>query len=145
MALPDFISDTDEVRRLARSVPTNDFTDPQIELQQKAAYSGISIDTHKSDWSVSDPGFYKIQKIEQQYAAAYVLEYYGNGTAEELNMIASLRAGADADIAKVVASGTGAELDTTILTASSDYASYPASLIDDPYTSYPYRSTTTQL
>ena len=137
----EFISDTDEVRRLARSVPTNDFDNDQIILQQKAAYSGIQIDTHHEEWVSTDPGFYKIQKIEQQYAAAYVLEYYGNGTAEELNMIVALRTAADADIKKAVEAGTGAELDVTVLTATSSAESYPGSLEDNPFTPIPYRST----
>ena len=144
MALPDFISDTTEVRRLARSVVTNDFTDAQIMLQQKAAFSGIKVDTHKDDWAVGDAGFYRIQKIEQQLAAAYVREYYGNGTAEELNMIVALRTAANEDIVKVVESGTGAELDTTVLTTSSNYESYPAALEDNP-NAMPYRSTDTIL
>jgi len=142
MVDPLFISDTAEVRRLARSAVTNDFTDAQIIIQQKAAYSDIIIQTHKSDWSILDNRFYKIQKIEQQLAAAYVLEYYGDGSLETLNMIAALRTEANASLKITVESGSDVESDVSISIVASDYESYPASLQDNPYTATPYRSTT---
>jgi hypothetical protein len=142
MVDPLFISDTAEVRRLARSVVTADFTDAQIILQQKAAYSDIIIQTHKSDWSTLDNRFYKIQKIEQQLAAAYVLEYYGDGSLETLNMIAALRTEANASLKTTVESGSDVESDVAISIVASDYESYPASLQDNPNTAMPYRSTT---
>jgi hypothetical protein len=155
MADPLFISETPEVRRLARSVVTPDFTDAQIVKQQKAAYSDIIIQTSKSNWFETGPEadnrFYKIQKIEQQLAAAYVLEYYGQGTIGEMNTIAALRADANASLTKTVESGTDVESDISISVTASDYESYPASLQDLtlvlPFwsASMPYRSTTVMI
>src|SRR4029434_4411308 len=119
MVDPLFISDTAEVRRLARSAVTNDFTDAQIIIQQKAAYSDIIIQTHKSDWSILDNRFYKIQKIEQQLAAAYVLEYYGDGSLETLNMIAALRTEANASLKITVTACLDVESDVSSSTVSS--------------------------
>src|SRR4030095_3325046 len=111
----------------------------------KAAYSDIIIQTHKSDWTITDNRFYKIQKIEQQLAAAYVLEYYGDGSLETLNMIAALRREANASLKTTVESGSDVESDVAISIVASDYESYPASLYDDPFGyrgAMPYRSTT---
>lgn len=142
MVDPLFISDTDLVRRLARNVTTNDFTDAQIVIEQKAAYARIIIKTGRSDWSASDNRFPAIQKIEEQLAAAYILEHYGAGTPEELNMIGFLTTQATDNLDTLVEEGVDPESDVNVIVVTSDYASYGAQLEDDPNTARPYRSTT---
>ena len=147
MVDPLFISDTDLVRRLARNVVTNDFSDAQIVTEQKMAYAKIIIKTGKSDWSATDNRFPAIVKIEEQQAAAYILEHYGAGTPEELNMIGFLTTQVNELLDTVVEEGIDPESDTDVIIATSDYGSFPASYLDNPYSpeSVPYRSTTEQL
>ena len=75
----DYISNTQDVRELARSVRTTDFPDAEIQEEQRAAYNYICVYTHKFDWAVTDPEFYALQKIEAQLAKCYILEHYGGG------------------------------------------------------------------
>jgi hypothetical protein len=152
-----FISDTALVRRLARNVVNQDFTDAQIIFEQKAAYAKIGTATGKFDWSNTnpppngDPRFANVAKIEEQLAAKYILEHYGAGTPEELNWIAYWDTQVKDGLKEIIEEGVDVEADADILTAASDYGSYPASLIDDPTFGYmtgfpmPYRSTTTVL
>jgi len=79
-----YISETSQVRKLARQVVVGDFTDDQIIKEQKSAYTDISIFTHKFDWSSTDVEYESIQKLEQQLAAAYICEYYGSGSPNEI-------------------------------------------------------------
>lgn len=138
-----YISDTDLVRRLARNVPTNDFSDEQIIFEQKSAYSKIFNKMH-IDWeNLADPTDKRlpgIAKIEEQLAAAYVLQHYGSGSPDELNMIAALMQTAKEDLQEVVDEGTDIESDFDILFATSDYEAYPGSLADNQ-NAIPYRST----
>ena len=90
----DFISNTTDVRELARSVLPSDFPDAEIIEEQKAAYIYIAIYTHKFDWSASDPEFPAIAKLEAQLAKAYILEHYGG--LEYQNIIDSIKASVDA-------------------------------------------------
>ena len=142
---PLFISDTALVRRLARNVTTNDFTDAQIVTEQKMAYAKIIIKTGKSDWTSADNRFPAIVKIEEQQAAAYILEHYGAGTPEELNMIGFLTTQANELLDTVVEEGIDPQSDINVIVVASDYASYGAQLEEDPNTARPYRSTTEQL
>jgi hypothetical protein len=140
MVDPTFISDTDLVRRLARNVLVADFSDAQIIIEQEAAYGYIIIKTNKSDWAVTDNRFPAIQKAEAQLAAKYILEHYGSGSAEEMNWISYWDTQANGIITAVIESGIDVESDIGVLIATSNYASYPASLEDDSEAS-PYRST----
>jgi hypothetical protein len=140
MALPDFISETAAVRRLARNVLVADFDDPQIVKEQKAAFSKIGTKTGKFDWALPDPRFYDIQKLEEQQAASYVLQHYGSGTAEEMNMITYWDSQVKDGLQEIVDEGTDPESDKDVLIATSNYESYPASLQDNP-NAIPFRST----
>lgn len=144
MVDPLFISDTALVRRLARNVLAADFSDPQIITEQKAAYAMIIIKTNKSDWVNTDNRFPAIQKAEEQLAAKYILEHYGSGSPDEMNMIAYWDAQATGIIDAVLESGTDPESDKDVLIAISNYESYPANLQDDQF-AIPYRSTTEHL
>jgi len=143
MVDPLFISITADVDKLARDVVAADFDDPAIIKEQKAAYAEIVIKTGKSDWASGDNRFPRVQKAEQQKAAAFIIEYFGSGTPEELAAIASLRSDADSAIQAIIDNPTPADestADTEIHLVTSLYGSFPASLEDDPNAT-PYRST----
>ena len=72
----DYISNTSDVRELARSVLASEFPDDEIIEEQKSAYSDIAVFTHKSDWASTDQEYPSIQKAETQLASIYVLEHY---------------------------------------------------------------------
>src|SRR6185369_14554753 len=131
MADPTYVAVTANVRRLARNVLVADFTDAQIIHEQEAAYAAILIATGKSDWTLSDNRFPAIQKIEEELAAAYILEHYGQGTAEELAWIQYWTSSANSLIISIKENTTDPVEDATILIATSNYVSYPASLEDD--------------
>lgn len=141
MALPDFISVTADVGKLARSVPTADFDTNAIIKEQKAAFGKIVSNTHKATWNTTDDGqlFYDIQKIEQQLAAAYILQYYGIGQAAS-DLAASLLQTAKDGLEEHEEESTDPAADIDDKIATSNYESYPASLQDDPNAT-PYRST----
>jgi len=143
MVDPLFISVTDDVRALARDVVDDDFDDPAIVKEQKAAYAKIGIATGKWDWDASDTKrFPAIQKIEQKLAASYLIEYYGSGTAEEIAVIKSLRDAVKEDLTEIIAQSTDlTSTDDTLLILTSLFESYPASLQDD-MNAIPHRSTT---
>jgi len=139
-----YVSDTNQVDKLARSVIiAGDFTSPQVVKEQEAAYADIGIATGKWDWNALDKRFPGVQKIEQEYAAGYIIAYYGSGTPEELAASAALLARADASLQRLVDNPTTddeSSADSEIRMAVSLFASYPASLQDDP-NAMPYRST----
>jgi len=135
-----FISDTALVRRLARNVVTQDFTDNQIINEQTAAYARIGTKTGKFDWTNTDPRFAFVQKIEEQLAAKYVLEHYGAGTPEEINWIQYWDTQVNEGLQVIVDEGVDAEEDANVLTAVSRYESYASNLQDDQFAT-PYRST----
>jgi hypothetical protein len=138
----DFISVTDLVRRLARNVIAQDFTDAQIVFEQKAAYAKIGTATGKFDWVNTDPRFPHVQKIEEQLAAKYILEHYGAGSPEEVNWINYWDTQTKEGLKEIVEEGVDVEADVDVLTTTSNYDSYPSSLEDNMY-AFPYRSTTT--
>ena len=135
-----FISDTALVRRLARNVVTQDFTDNQIINEQTAAYARIGTKTGKFDWTNTDPRFAFVQKIEEQLAAKYVLEHYGAGTPEEINWIQYWDNQVTEGLQVIVDEGVDVEEDANVLTATSRYESYNSNLQDDQFAT-PYRST----
>jgi len=135
-----FISDTALVRRLARNVVTQDFTDNQIINEQTAAYARIGTKTGKFDWTSLDPRFPFVQKIEEQLAAKYVLEHYGAGTPEEINWIQYWDNQVTEGLQVIVDEGVDVEEDANVLTATSRYESYNSNLQDDQFAT-PYRST----
>lgn len=145
MALPDFISITADVGKLARSVPTGDFDTNAIIKEQKAAYGKIVGDTHKATWQYPADGqqFYAIQKIEQQLAAAYLLEYYGIGE-EASGLHDSLIKQATDSLEDQIEESTDPTVDEQLEIVASLNESYPASLQDDP-NAVPYRSTNSQV
>lgn len=139
-----FVSDTNQVDKLARNViVTGDFTSPQVVKEQEAAYVDIGIATGKWDWSTADKRFAGVQKIEQQYAAAYIIEYYGGGTPEELAERDALIARADKSLQRLIDNPTADDestADAETHMSVSLFESYPANLQDD-LNSLPYRST----
>ena len=144
MVDPLFISDTDLVRRLARNVLLADFSNLQIENEQKAAYGYIIIKTNKSDWTLTDNRFPALQKAEAQLAAKYILEHYGSGSAEEMNWISYYDTQANNILTAILESGVTEEADVGTYIAVSNYGSYPGSLEDNPF-AMPYRSTAEHL
>ncbi len=76
----DYLSNTQDVRELSGSVISAQFPDDEIIEEQVAAYSDVSIFTHKYDWDSNDPEYYSIQKAEAQLAKAYIMEHYGGPT-----------------------------------------------------------------
>jgi hypothetical protein len=73
----EYTSITQDVRELASSVLSADFPDAEIIEEQEAAYNHIAVRTHKFDWTVSDPEFKSIQKIEARLAKCYIFDHYG--------------------------------------------------------------------
>jgi hypothetical protein len=140
MVDPTYVSVTANVRRLARNVIVADFSDAQIIHEQEAAYAAILIATGKSDWAAADNRFPAVQKIEEELAAAYILEHYGQGTSEELAWIQYWTSSANSLIISIKDNTTDPEEDANVLVANSRYISYPASLEDDD-NAMPYRST----
>ena len=140
MVDPTYVSVTSKVRKLARNVVTADFSDSDIVHEQEAAYANIIVSTNKSDWSASDNRFPAIQKIEEELAAAYILEHFGQGTAEELAWIQYWTAQATTSLTTIKENTTDPEADNPIIVINSKYSSYPASLEDDE-NALPYRST----
>lgn len=80
----DYISDTEECRRLARNVVLGDFTNEQIVPWQVANYSVIRSLTGKSDWSDTDVQFHALRGIETRLTAADLDMHYGDGSTESV-------------------------------------------------------------
>jgi len=76
--LVDFISVTDEVRKLARNVVTGDWTDAEIQNWQYRRYSQIRTYTDYDAWNQSDREFGSLQLIETKLAASDIIEHYGD-------------------------------------------------------------------
>ncbi len=91
----DFISYTEEVRRLARKVVTGDFDDDDIRSYQYKVYSLIRTLTDKDDWDEDDREFGALQLFETEIAANLIKQHYGTS---------SQAADATADIAKLMES-----------------------------------------
>ena len=136
-----FISDTDDARALARDVVEDDFDDPAVVKEQKAAYAKIYSAT-KHEWNdTTDPRYAAVQKIEQQLAAAYLIQYYGSGTPEEVAMMTELRVEAKDSLKDMIEESADlTATDETLNVLTSFFESYPGSLQDNP-NAVPYRST----
>jgi hypothetical protein len=105
----DYISITAEVRELARSVVTADFSNDEIIRYQYMRYSGIRTDTDKDDWDSLDREFGKLQLIETRLAASDIIEHYG--TANDIAVWQAMRDSALAELKMLVDemdTGTGA-------------------------------------
>ena len=81
----EYVSDTDQVRKLARNVLLTEFSDEQIQEEQKSAFTDIGLATQKYDWDINDLEFPSVQKLEQKLAAKYLIEYYGDGNPDQLH------------------------------------------------------------
>lgn len=79
----DFISSTQEVRRLARNVLPADFTDAQITVYQYEVYSGIGTITDKHDWDSADVEFGIIQLAEKEIAALEIKKHFADSPEQE--------------------------------------------------------------
>src|SRR4249920_472062 len=78
----DFLSVTDEVRRLARNRIPEDFTDAEIQSYQYKVYSIIRTLTDKDDWATTDREFGALQLIETSLAAEMIKKHFAK-TSEE--------------------------------------------------------------
>lgn len=76
----EYISNTDECRRLARNVVTGDFDNNAIISWQKKVYSDIATKTDKDDWASTDREFGALQAIETEIVASYIIEHFGEPT-----------------------------------------------------------------
>jgi hypothetical protein len=104
----DFISDTEECRRLARNIVQGDFTDEQIEPWQVSNYSVICSLTGISNWSTSDIQFYALKGIETRLTAADLHMHYGDGSTESIATAQQMKDAAMAELtALITASGLG--------------------------------------
>ena len=141
----DYISDTDQVRRLARDVVDDDFTDAQIQEYQYYAYSEIRTGTHKDDWDSGDREFGALQLLEMSRAAWWIKYHYGTD-----NDYSSMESQTNAfftelkNIADNLSPEVDEALDENIHIITNDYVSYPAAL-EDNENAQPYRSTTTSV
>jgi len=79
----DFISDTGEVRRLARNVIPADFTNDQITVYQYEVYSGIGTITGKHDWDALDVEFGSLQLVEKEIAALEIKKHFADSPEQE--------------------------------------------------------------
>jgi len=122
VAFTDYISITNEVRELARSVVNADFTDDEIIRFQYMRYSGIRTDTDKDDWDSLDREFGKLQLIETKLAASDLIEHYG--TANDIAIWQAMRESALSELKELVENmdtGTGVETGSILET---DYKSW---------------------
>ena len=78
----DFISDTTEVRRLARKVIPADWTDDQIKVYQYEVYSGIRTLSDKDDWDSADREFGAYQLAEKEIAALEIRKHFAQDATE---------------------------------------------------------------
>ena len=129
---------TADVRELARSVLSADFSDAEILEEQTMAQSKIWTVTRKTDWDFNDPQYEYIKKLEIKQAAIYVLEHYN--VAEIFPLLQSWQSEIDAGLGTVSSSISDPTMDEPIKVIASYYESYPAAL-DDNTDSTPYRST----
>ena len=85
--MPDFYSETADVRERAHNILAVDFPDSEIQIYQKAFKQLIDLKTH-STWESTDPEYPLIQLIEEILAAAEVKKHYdpeGMGAEAEAN------------------------------------------------------------
>ncbi len=79
----DFISNTDEVLRLARNKIPADFSTDQTKSYQYKVYSIIRTITDKDNWTSTNREYGALQLIETEVAAAMIKKHYGR-TSEEV-------------------------------------------------------------
>jgi hypothetical protein len=108
----DYLSDTEECRRLARNVVVGDFTDDQIIPWQVYNYSILSSFTGKLDWDISDVQYYALKGIETELVAADLEMHYGDGSSASTDAAQSKKAAAMAELKDLITAtglGTGSE------------------------------------
>jgi hypothetical protein len=108
----DFISSTDEVRRLARKAVVGDFTDPEIESYQYKVYSLIRTMTDKDDWDPLDREYGAFQLFETEIAAELIKQHYG--TAQQSAAAETSLSSLFAEMQKLIDN-----IDTTIISSTS--------------------------
>ena len=96
----DYISITTEVRELARSVVTADFTDAEIIRYQYMRYSQIRTLTDKDNWASTNREFGSLQNIETKLAASDIIEHYG--TVNDIAVWQAMRASALSELQKLI-------------------------------------------
>lgn len=95
-----FISVTNEVRELARSVVSADFTNDEIIRFQYMRYSGIQTFTDKADWDSLDREYGMLQLIETKLAASDIIEHYG--TVNDIAIWQAMRESALSELKELV-------------------------------------------
>jgi hypothetical protein len=126
----DYISITAEVRELAHSVVSADFTDDEIIRFQYMRYSGIRTDTDKDDWDANDREFGKLQLIETKLAASDIIEHYG--TVNDIALWQAMRESALSELKELVGNmdtSTGEESGSILET---DYKSWNLNELVEP-------------
>ena len=118
----DYISNTQDVRELSRSVRATDFPDPEIQEEQKAAYNYICIYVHKFDWVPTDPEYPALQKLEAQLAKCYILEHFGGGRYNDY--INVLKAQINLALDKIEANLVSPTIEDEELITSTEYKSW---------------------
>ena len=96
----DFISVTDEVRKLARNVVAGDWTDDQITGWQFRRYSEIRTATDYDTWLSTDREYGALQLVETKLAASDLIEHYGDPNT--IPIIESMRAEAMMQLTAIV-------------------------------------------
>ena len=109
----EFISLTDECRRLARNVVNADFDNNAIISYQKKRFSRISTITDKDDWDSADREFGELQRIETELVASDIIEHYG--TTDTIQIWTAMREYAEKDLDKMVAN-----MDTSVPEAETE-------------------------
>ena len=118
----DYISITAEVRELARSVVTADFTNSEIIRYQYMRYSQIRTMTQKDDWTETDREFGSLQLIETKLAASDIMEHYG--TPQDIGLWQAIRESALMELKQTIDYMTTSSVDVSGTIIETPYKSW---------------------
>jgi hypothetical protein len=118
----DYISITAEVRELARSVVTADFTPDEIIRYQYMRYSQIRTMTQKDDWTAQDREFGSLQLIETKLAASDIMEHYG--TPQDIGLWQAIRESALMELKQTIDYMTTSSVDVSGTIIETPYKSW---------------------
>lgn len=129
----DFLSDTEECRRLARSVVDGDFIDEQIVPWQVYNFSIIASLTGKSNWAITDVQYYALKGIETELVAADLDMHYGDGSSASTDASQIRKAAALAELDKLITAtglgiGTEAAVGANMAAIQTSYKSWNLNL-----------------
>lgn len=119
-----YFSNTSDVRELARSVLSADFSDAEIVEEQQAAAAYLITKTKKDDWDSDDLEYPLIQKLETKLAAKYVLEHYD--TSQYLQVLEYWMAEVKDGITAIIENSDEVDVDEpTLEIARTEFVTYP--------------------